>query len=279
MRVDAAFNFYELEGNWPLPPRWEALATLFQFEGDRSCDAGMHLRLRRASCILRQAVCKWKSQSHQVPQFVVPGSDHEHAAPHVVRRAEKTQRGRAAKHRRHGGAGAIATSYRLPPAGNGPVRAVDLFSDGLPEFRLRLRSRGRVHVDEALEIQIELLERGDQRPDVIVRRLPCCRQREISLEQHFFLWEVRDHHSIGVRGRVDVVHLDPSRSIRVHLFVRHRFDFRFPGIGRQPVIQQRSWCVERPVEKFLAVLVMMMVAPSATIAGNPPCGRRARANS
>ena len=32
--VDATFNFYDLEGEWPLPPRWEALATLFLFESD-----------------------------------------------------------------------------------------------------------------------------------------------------------------------------------------------------------------------------------------------------
>ncbi len=32
--VDSTFNFYELEGNWPLAPRWEALTTMFQYEGD-----------------------------------------------------------------------------------------------------------------------------------------------------------------------------------------------------------------------------------------------------
>jgi hypothetical protein len=41
--VDAAFNFYELEGDWPLPPRWEALATLLQFEGDPESRRGYML--------------------------------------------------------------------------------------------------------------------------------------------------------------------------------------------------------------------------------------------
>jgi hypothetical protein len=41
--VDAAFNFYELEGAWPLPPRWEAPATLFLFEGDPQLRRGYAL--------------------------------------------------------------------------------------------------------------------------------------------------------------------------------------------------------------------------------------------
>jgi len=41
--VDAAFNFYELAGDWPLPPRWEAQATLFQFEGDPQMRRGYML--------------------------------------------------------------------------------------------------------------------------------------------------------------------------------------------------------------------------------------------
>lgn len=32
--VDTTFNFYELEGDWPLAPRWEELTTLFQYQGD-----------------------------------------------------------------------------------------------------------------------------------------------------------------------------------------------------------------------------------------------------
>jgi hypothetical protein len=41
--VDATFNFYELEGAWPLPPRWETLATLFLFEGDPQLRRGYAL--------------------------------------------------------------------------------------------------------------------------------------------------------------------------------------------------------------------------------------------
>jgi hypothetical protein len=33
-KVDSGFNFYNLEGTWPASPRWEALTTLFHFEGD-----------------------------------------------------------------------------------------------------------------------------------------------------------------------------------------------------------------------------------------------------
>ena len=33
-KVDSGFNFYDLDGAWPMAPRWEALTTLFQFEGD-----------------------------------------------------------------------------------------------------------------------------------------------------------------------------------------------------------------------------------------------------
>ena len=38
--VDTTFNFYELEGDWPLEPRWEALTTLFQYEGDPQVPTG-----------------------------------------------------------------------------------------------------------------------------------------------------------------------------------------------------------------------------------------------
>ena len=31
--VDWAFNFYDVEGNWPLGERWEALTTLLQYDG------------------------------------------------------------------------------------------------------------------------------------------------------------------------------------------------------------------------------------------------------
>lgn len=38
--VDTTFNFYELEGDWPLAPRWEALTTMFQYEGDPTLPIG-----------------------------------------------------------------------------------------------------------------------------------------------------------------------------------------------------------------------------------------------
>jgi hypothetical protein len=38
--VDSTFNFYELEGDWPLEPRWEALTTMFQYEGDPTLPIG-----------------------------------------------------------------------------------------------------------------------------------------------------------------------------------------------------------------------------------------------
>lgn len=41
--VDSTFNFYELEGDWPLAPRWEALTTLFQYEGDPQFPTGYAL--------------------------------------------------------------------------------------------------------------------------------------------------------------------------------------------------------------------------------------------
>ena len=41
--VDSAFNFYEIEGNWPLPPRWEALTTILRYEGDPQFPGGYAL--------------------------------------------------------------------------------------------------------------------------------------------------------------------------------------------------------------------------------------------
>ena len=43
-------------------------------------------------------------------------------------------------------------------------------AQGFPEIRLGLRSSGGVHVDIAIEVQIEFLENRDQGFDVIVRR-------------------------------------------------------------------------------------------------------------
>jgi hypothetical protein len=41
--VDMTFNFYELEGDWPLAPRWEALTTIFQYEGNQTHPTGYGL--------------------------------------------------------------------------------------------------------------------------------------------------------------------------------------------------------------------------------------------
>lgn len=41
--VDMTFNFYEVEGVWPLAPRWEQLTTLFQYEGDPTQPSGYAL--------------------------------------------------------------------------------------------------------------------------------------------------------------------------------------------------------------------------------------------
>jgi TonB family protein len=41
--VDWAFNFYDVEGNWPLGQRWEALTNIFQYEGDPPLPKGLAL--------------------------------------------------------------------------------------------------------------------------------------------------------------------------------------------------------------------------------------------
>jgi hypothetical protein len=40
-QVDWAFNFYQVEGAWPLEPRWEAMTTMFQYEGEVSRPRGL----------------------------------------------------------------------------------------------------------------------------------------------------------------------------------------------------------------------------------------------
>lgn len=39
-QVDWAFNFYEVEGPWPLGQRWEALTAMFQYQGDSTRPTG-----------------------------------------------------------------------------------------------------------------------------------------------------------------------------------------------------------------------------------------------
>jgi TonB family protein len=38
--VDWAYNFYNVEGSWPLPARWEALTHTFQYDSDPSLPRG-----------------------------------------------------------------------------------------------------------------------------------------------------------------------------------------------------------------------------------------------
>ena len=42
-QVDWAFNFYDVEGNWPLGERWEGLTTLFQYDGTPPHPRGLAL--------------------------------------------------------------------------------------------------------------------------------------------------------------------------------------------------------------------------------------------
>jgi TonB family protein len=42
-QVDWAFNFHEVEGNWPLGERWEAMTNVLQYEGDSPLPRGLAL--------------------------------------------------------------------------------------------------------------------------------------------------------------------------------------------------------------------------------------------
>ena len=111
-----------------------------------------------------------------------------------------------------------------------------------------------MHVDVAIEVQIELLENRHQRLDVIVGRLPRRGQREVALEQNPLLGDVRDHQAVRVRNRRDVVHLDDARPVRIDLLLRNGFDLCLHRALRKRVVQQRSWRVEGLLEKRLIVL-------------------------
>jgi TonB family protein len=39
--VDWAFNFYQVDGTWPLGPRWEGLTTMYGYEGDPPSPRGL----------------------------------------------------------------------------------------------------------------------------------------------------------------------------------------------------------------------------------------------
>jgi TonB family protein len=40
-QVDWAFNFYQVDGAWPLGPRWEGLTSMYQYEGDPPSPRGL----------------------------------------------------------------------------------------------------------------------------------------------------------------------------------------------------------------------------------------------
>ena len=52
-----------------------------------------------------------------------------------------------------------------------------------------------------------------------------------------------------------MVHLNCSRPIRVDLLLQNGFDFGFLRILGESVVQQRSWCVERFLQKLFIVLL------------------------
>lgn len=45
--VDWAFNFYNVEGTWPLGPRWEALTGIYQFQAESSRQTGLAIETPR----------------------------------------------------------------------------------------------------------------------------------------------------------------------------------------------------------------------------------------
>src|SRR5262245_21938908 len=129
------------------------------------------------------------------------------------------------------------------------------FPNGFPQIRLGLRSSGSVHVDITVKAEIELLENRNQGFDVIVGRLSRSRQRKVALEEDFLFGYERNHQAVRVRYRRDVVHLNGARSVRVDFLFGNGFDLCFLGILRESVIQQRSWSVERLLEKLLIVVL------------------------
>jgi TonB family protein len=40
-QVDWAFNFYQVDGTWPLGPRWEGLTAMYQYEGEPPLTRGL----------------------------------------------------------------------------------------------------------------------------------------------------------------------------------------------------------------------------------------------
>lgn len=53
--VDWAYNFYNVEGSWPLPARWEALTHTFQYDGDPSTPRAFAFTTPQGAVELRPA--------------------------------------------------------------------------------------------------------------------------------------------------------------------------------------------------------------------------------
>src|SRR5688572_14113350 len=119
-----------------------------------------------------------------------------------------------------------------------------LLPDSLPQFRFGLRSGGGMHVDIAVEVQIQLLEHRDEGLDVIVGRLTRCRQREVALEQNLLLRNVRNEQAVGVRRREGMVELNDAGAVRVDPLVSNRLHLCLLRALRQGVGEQRSGSVE-----------------------------------
>ena len=66
--VDWAFNFYQVEGTWPLGPRWEALTSMFQYEGVGSRPRGLALETPRG---LVQLVTRGPEAAEPDPRAIV----------------------------------------------------------------------------------------------------------------------------------------------------------------------------------------------------------------
>ena len=64
--VDWAFNFYDVEGTWPLGPRWEALTGIFQFQAESSRQTGLAIETPRG-------LVRLVTKGHQ--ETLVPSAD------------------------------------------------------------------------------------------------------------------------------------------------------------------------------------------------------------
>src|SRR5580698_6004768 len=136
----------------------------------------------------------------------------------------------------------------------GPLPAASRFPGSFPYIGLGLWTSGGVHVDIAVKVEIEPFENRDQSLDVIVGWFAGI-HREVAVEQDLFLRNVRDNQSIGVRRRIDVVHLNGSRPIGVDLLLGYSFKFRFLRILGEGVAHECPGSVERFIEELLIVFL------------------------